>query len=141
MVGELGSDRDAPRLNITDVDRDKEPDNIFQEDEAGRLSHGQWWMSSGRMKDDLTMMKVPMLSSMVWVLKQLKVSGSAWERRQQLHFVQTGKRQYQMVHQFEGTDNEALFSSASAEIRHGATYKLIEIRTELRQLDAYLSNA
>ena len=81
---------------------------------------------------------VPLTVSMPWVLRQLKVSGVAWERQQQLRWITHKERDYQMTYEYNRKDNKKFMHEVAIMVFTPSKWTLLRMKTEAEQLEAYL---
>ena len=130
-------------LELLPIEAEKLPadgseENLWMEDEEIRQGGSIQWLINGTYIPDLVKFRLWLRHSCPWVLRQLDLTSVGWERRQQLRFATEGKRDYQMIFQYDGEHTYAFMIGVGKDIFSMAATCLIGCPTEQDQLDLYL---
>jgi hypothetical protein len=118
---------------------DLEEPEVWQEDEAAQVSTSLTWVSSPSFADELALARIPHRFVYTWLQRQLKVSGTEWEKKQQKAMLDTGNRHYRILKAFDSKDTEELFQNITELMFDEGRWLLLHRHDERVQLQAFVT--
>ena len=114
-----------------------EPVSVWRQTAQERISGVTEWMLSGTCLNDLVFARLHYKPAELLMLRQLAISGSSWERKQQGAFLDGGLRSYQ-VSEAHGGDSENRFCEEISKLSFdGREWRILESKTEEDNMKAF----
>ena len=111
QLGNTGGDGDGGARTPAEA---RETISVWREDEDSRARGARSWVLSGTLADDIIIGRCGLNPAFKMLMQQLKLTGSAWEIKQQKIFLETGQRSYCIWEAYENNDGTEFLESITA---------------------------
>jgi len=135
---------DAPALGEGDeaareAEEGQDEHSLFQESEHPQVETSQRWVACKGFTDHLALVRIPHRFVYRWLQQQLRLSGAAWEKREQKSMLDTGTRKYRILEAYDSRDTEQLFEKLTHLMYDEGSWTLIQEPDENKQKMAFIT--
>ena len=114
-----------------------EPVSFWRQTAEDRISGVTEWMLSGTFLNDVVFARLHYKLAELLMLRQLSISGSSWDRKQQGAFLDGGLRSYQVLEANGGDSENRVCEEISKLMFDGREWRTLESKTEEDNMKAF----